>query len=317
MNKVTDNYQIYLEATEKAAIAAAKLRGNNDGKAADKAATDAMRSVLKKSKILTRVVIGEGERDDAPMLFIGEELGNQSSSLKIDIAVDPLECTNHCANNLPDALAVLAASEKGSLLHAPDTYMNKLCGSSSLVGKISLEKSVKFNLDETAKALKKNKADLKIIVMDRNRHKELIKEIKNEGVEPILIGDGDVSAGLKAAEGKVDLLYGIGAAPEGVITAAAVKSLGGFFEGKLFFKDENFKIRALKMLGNKIDKVWTADELCTSNDTFFVASGVCSGWIPGVKFEGEKATVTSKIIFADSKKNLIITNEYINGEINV
>jgi len=317
MNKVTDNYQIYLEATEKAAIAAAKLRGNNDGKAADKAATDAMRSVLKKSKILTRVVIGEGERDDAPMLFIGEELGNQSSSLKIDIAVDPLECTNHCANNLPDALAVLAASEKDSLLHAPDTYMNKLCGSSSLVGKISLEKSVKFNLDETAKALKKNKADLKIIVMDRNRHKELIKEIKNEGVEPILIGDGDVSAGLKAAEGKVDLLYGIGAAPEGVITAAAVKSLGGFFEGKLFFKDENFKIRALKMLGDKIDKVWTADELCTSNDTFFVASGVCSGWIPGVKFEGEKATVTSKIIFADSKKNLIITNEYINGEKNV
>ena len=317
MNKVTDNYQIYLEATEKAAIAAAKLRGNNDGKAADKAATDAMRSVLKKSKILTRVVIGEGERDDAPMLYIGEELGNQSSSLKIDIAVDPLECTNHCAKNLPDALAVLAASEKGSLLHAPDTYMNKLCGSSSLVGKISLEKSVKFNLNETAKALKKNKADLKIIVMDRNRHKELIKEIKNEGVEPILIGDGDVSAGLKAAEGKVDLLYGIGAAPEGVITAAAVKSLGGFFEGKLFFKDENFKIRALKMLGNKIDKVWTADELCTSNDTFFVASGVCSGWIPGVKFEGEKATVTSKIIFADSKKNLIITNEYINGEINV
>ena len=317
MNKVTDNYQIYLEATEKAAIAAAKLRGNNDGKAADKAATDAMRSVLKKSKILTRVVIGEGERDDAPMLFIGEELGNQSSSLKIDIAVDPLECTNHCANNLPDALAVLAASEKGSLLHAPDTYMNKLCGSSSLVGKISLEKSVKFNLNETAKALKKNKADLKIIVMDRNRHKELIKEIKNEGVEPILIGDGDVSAGLKAAEGKVDLLYGIGAAPEGVITAAAVKSLGGFFEGKLFFKDENFKIRALKMLGNKIDKVWTADELCTSNDTFFVASGVCSGWIPGVKFEGEKATVTSKIIFADSKKNLTITNEYINGEKNV
>tara|TARA_Y100000768_G_C23987107_1_gene689596 strand:+ start:2936 stop:3889 length:954 start_codon:yes stop_codon:yes gene_type:complete len=317
MNTVIDNYQIYLEATERAAIAAAKLRGNNDGKAADKAATDAMRSVLKKSKILTRVVIGEGERDDAPMLYIGEELGNQSSSLKIDIAVDPLECTNHCAKNLPDALAVLAASEKGSLLHAPDTYMNKLCGSSSLVGKISLEKSVKFNLNETAKTLKKDKADLKIIVMDRNRHKELIKEIKNEGVEPILIGDGDVSAGLKAAEGKVDLLYGIGAAPEGVITAAAVKSLGGFFEGKLFFKDENFKIRALEMLGDKIDKVWTADELCTSNDTFFVASGVCSGWIPGVKFEGEKATVTSKIIFADSKKNLIITNEYINGEKNV
>ena len=317
MNKVTDNYQIYLEATEKAAIAAAKLRGNGDGVAADKAATDAMRSVLKNSKILTRVVIGEGERDDAPMLFIGEELGNQSSNLKIDIAVDPLECTNHCAKDLPDALAVLAASQRGSLLHAPDTYMNKLCGSSSLVGKIGLEKSVKFNLEETAKVLKKNISDLKVIVMDRNRHKQLINDMRMEGVEPILIGDGDVSAGLKAAEGKVDLLYGIGAAPEGVITAAAVKALGGFFEGKLFFKDENFKIRAYEMLGDKIDKVWTADELCGSEDTFFVASGVCSGWIPGVIFEGEKAIVTSKIIFGDSNKDLIVTNEYINGEKNV
>jgi len=317
MSKVTDNYQIYLEATEKAAIAAAKLRGNGDGVAADKAATDAMRSVLKNSKILTRVVIGEGERDDAPMLFIGEELGNKSSNLKIDIAVDPLECTNHCAKDLPDALAVLAASQRGALLHAPDTYMNKLCGQKALVGKISLERSVKFNLEQASKALNKKKSDLKIVVMDRDRHKELIKKMIDEGVEPILIGDGDVSAGLKAAEGKIDLLYGIGAAPEGVITAAAVKALGGFFEGKLFFKDEIFKKRAIKMLGNKIDKIWTSDELCKSDDTFFVASGVCSGWIPGVKFDGEKVIVTSKIIFGDSKKDLIITNEYVNGEKNV
>tara|TARA_B100001057_G_scaffold105180_1_gene102718 strand:- start:1440 stop:2393 length:954 start_codon:yes stop_codon:yes gene_type:complete len=317
MRKVTDNYQIYLEATEKAAIAAAKLRGNGDGVAADKAATDAMRSVLKKSKILTRVVIGEGERDDAPMLFIGEELGDESSNLKIDIAVDPLECTNHCAKDLPDALAVLAASQRGSLLHAPDTYMNKLCGSSALVGKISLKKSVKFNIEQASKALNKKKSDLKIVVMDRERHKELIKQMIDVGVEPILIGDGDVSAGLKAAEGKIDLLYGIGAAPEGVITAAAVKALGGFFEGKLFFKDEIFKKRAVKMLGNKINKIWTSDELCKSEDTFFVASGVCSGWIPGVKFDGEKAIVTSKIIFGDSNKDLIITNEYVNGEKNV
>ena len=141
MSKVTDNYHIYLKATELAAIAAAKLRGNGDGKAADKVATEAMRKVLQESNIHTRVVIGEGERDDAPMLYIGEEMGDLSSDLKIDIAVDPLECTNHCAKNLPDALAVLAAAPRGALLHAPDTYMNKLCGSKELIGKLSLSNS--------------------------------------------------------------------------------------------------------------------------------------------------------------------------------
>ena len=130
MSKITENFQLYLKATESAAIAAAKLRGNGDGKAADKVATEAMRKVLQNSEIHTRVVIGEGERDDAPMLYIGEEMGNIKSDLKIDIAVDPLECTNHCANDLPDALSVLAAAPRGALLHAPDTYMDKLCGSS-------------------------------------------------------------------------------------------------------------------------------------------------------------------------------------------
>ena len=136
MNKVTENFQLYLKATESAAIAAAKLRGNGDGKAADKVATEAMRKVLQNSELHTRVVIGEGERDDAPMLYIGEEMGNPESDLKIDIAVDPLECTNHCAKNLPDALSVLAAAPRGALLNAPDTYMDKLCGSSKLIGHV-------------------------------------------------------------------------------------------------------------------------------------------------------------------------------------
>jgi|TARA_B100001093_G_C26855131_1_gene1027044 fructose-1,6-bisphosphatase class II len=314
MSKVTENYHIYLKATELAAIAAAKLRGNGDGKAADKVATEAMREVLQESNIHTRVVIGEGERDDAPMLYIGEEMGDLSSDLKIDIAVDPLECTNHCAKNLPDALAVLAAAPRGALLHAPDTYMDKLCGSKELIGKLSLSNSVSENLKATSKALNKNISDLKIIVMDRDRHIDLIREMNLLGVEPILIGDGDVSGGLKATEGSVDLLYGIGAAPEGVITATAVKAMGGYFEGKLHFIDQSFKDRATTMLGEKIYNTWSDKELCKSSDSFFVASGVCTGWIPGVEFNDDKAIVTSKIIFGDTKETKIITNEYLLGE---
>ena len=314
MDKVTENYNLYLKATEAAAIAAAKLRGNRDGKAADKVATEAMRTVLQDSEIHTRVVIGEGERDDAPMLYIGEEMGNVNSSLKIDIAVDPLECTNHCANDLPDALSVLAAAPRGTLLHAPDTYMNKLCGSSKLLGHVSLLNSIEENVSLAAKALDKNISELKIVIMDRERHIELIAKMKDLNVEPILIGDGDVSAGLKAVEGNVDLLYGIGAAPEGVITATAVKAMGGFFEGKLHFMDESFKSRAVKMLGNDINNLWSADDLCQSSDSFFVASGVCSGWIPGVKFNNDQAVVTSKIIFGDSKESKIITNKYRLGD---
>jgi fructose-1,6-bisphosphatase class II len=314
MSKVTDNYHIYLKATELAAIAAAKLRGNGDGKAADKVATEAMREVLQESNIHTRVVIGEGERDDAPMLYIGEEMGDLSSDLKIDIAVDPLECTNHCAKNLPDALAVLAAAPRGALLHAPDTYMDKLCGSKELVGKLSLSNTVSENLKATSKALNKSISDLKIIVMDRDRHIDLIREMNLLGVEPILIGDGDISGGLKAAEGSVDLLYGIGAAPEGVITATAVKAMGGYFEGKLHFMDQSFKDRAIIMLGENIHNTWSDDELCKSADSFFVASGVCTGWIPGVEFDENKAVVTSKIIFGDTNDSKIITNEYLLGE---
>jgi fructose-1,6-bisphosphatase class II len=297
MNKISEHYQPFLEATERAAIAAAKLRGCKDGKLADQAATEAMRSVLSAQDILTTVVIGEGERDEAPMLFIGEQLGNQDSDIKVDIAVDPLECTNHCAFDLPDSIAVLAGAPSGSLLHAPDTYMNKLCGRKELIGHIGLTKTIEENLLATAKVLNKEVKELKVIVMDRDRHQDLIASMHSFGVEPILIGDGDVTGALKAVEGTVDLLYGIGAAPEGVIAATAVKALGGFFEGQLVFYDSEFENRAHKMVGSNIDKIWNANDLCTSDDTFFIASGVCTGWVPGVKFQNDKAIVTSKIIF--------------------
>lgn len=317
MNKISEYYKPFLEATEKAAIAAAKLRGCKDGKKADQAATEAMRSVLSKQEILTTVVIGEGERDEAPMLFIGEKLGKDDSEIKVDIAVDPLECTNHCAFNLPDSIAVLAGAPPGSLLHAPDTYMSKLCGRKELIGHIGLTKTVEENLLATAKVLNKEVKDLKVIVMDRDRHKDLIASIESFGVSPILIGDGDVTAGLKAVQGEVDLLYGIGAAPEGVITATAVRALGGFFEGQLVFYDQEFESRARKMVGNDIDKIWNADDLCTSDDTFFIASGVCSGWIPGVKFVDEKVVVTSKLIFGNTGEVKLITNEYNLGGLDV
>ncbi len=317
MNKIAEHYQPFLEATEKAAIAAAKLRGCKDGKLADQAATEAMRSVLSIQDILTTVVIGEGERDEAPMLFIGEQLGNQDSDIKVDIAVDPLECTNHCAFDLPDSIAVLAGAPSGSLLHAPDTYMNKLCGRKELIGHIGLTKTVEENLTATANVLNKEIKDLKVIIMDRDRHKDLIASMHSFGVEPILIGDGDVTGGLKAVEGEVDLLYGIGAAPEGVITATAVRALGGFFEGQLVFYDEKFEKRARKMVGSNIDKIWNAYDLCKSDDTFVIASGVCTGWVPGVKFEEHKAIVTSKIIFGGNREIKVVINEYNLGELDV
>ena len=310
MSKVFQHYQSFLRATEQAAIAAAHLRGCGDGKIADKAATEAMRSVLNQEPVHTRVVIGEGERDDAPMLFIGEELGDTTSDMKIDIAVDPLECTNHCAHDLPDAISVLAAAPKGSLMGAPDTYMNKLCGNKALKGHVSLTQSVSENLFATAQALNKDVHDLQVIVLDRDRHQDLIADIHSAGANTVLIKDGDVAGGLRAVEGEVDLLYGIGAAPEGVITATAVKALDGFFEGQLHFYDAEFEQRASQMLGDDIHKIWSADELCTSQDAFFVASGICSGWLPGVKFHDNKATVSSRVIFGETGESKLITNEY-------
>ena len=310
MSKVFQHYQSFLRATEQAAIAAAHLRGCGDGKIADKAATEAMRSVLNQEPVHTRVVIGEGERDDAPMLFIGEELGDTTSDMKIDIAVDPLECTNHCAHDLPDAISVLAAAPKGSLMGAPDTYMNKLCGNKALKGHVSLTQSVSENLSATAQALNKDVHDLQVIVLDRDRHQDLIADIHSVGANTVLIKDGDVAGGLRAVEGEVDLLYGIGAAPEGVITATAVKALDGFFEGQLHFYDAEFEQRASQMLGDDIHKIWSADELCTSQDAFFVASGICSGWLPGVKFHDNKAIVSSRVIFGETGESKLITNEY-------
>ncbi|MED5454981.1 MAG: class II fructose-bisphosphatase, partial [Candidatus Thermoplasmatota archaeon] len=272
----------FLAATEAAAIAAAAWRGKGDGKAADGAAVEAMRAIFDQVPFDGRVAIGEGERDDAPMLWIGEPLGSMQgnpNAPSIDIAVDPLECTNHVALDLPNAMAVLAAAPRGTLLHAPDCYMNKIAGSAELEGVISLDASTAYNVEAAATALEKKESELNIVVMDRPRHEKLISELNQHNVNVVLIGDGDVSAALNAADpqSEIDMLMGIGAAPEGVITATALRGLGAPFEGRLVFKNEGHRERAEAMIDGDIERLWGRDELCASEDAVFIGTGVCPG----------------------------------------
>ena len=229
----------FLRATEAAAIAAGHMRGCGDNKAADAAAVAAMRAVFGTIAFDGRVAIGEGERDEAPMLWIGELLGSRQGdpeAVAVDIAVDPLECTNNCARNEPDALAVMAAAPRGALLHAPDCYMNKIAGPPELAGHISLDAPVADNLAAAADVLGKPLSEVRVIVLERPRHEQLIAEIHTAGARLELIGDGDIAGALRAATGEVDLLLGIGAAPEGVIAATALRGIGGVFEGRLHFR---------------------------------------------------------------------------------
>ena len=292
----------FLAATEAAAIAASWWRGKGDGKAADGAAVEAMRKVFDEVPFDGRVAIGEGERDDAPMLWIGEPLGSMqgdSNALQIDIAVDPLECTNHVAKDLPNAMAVLAAAPRGALLHAPDCYMNKIAGPAELNGVISLDASTSYNVEAAASALGKKQSELNIVVMDRPRHETLISELNAHNVNVILIGDGDVSAALNAADPKseIDMLMGIGAAPEGVITATALRGLGAPFEGRLVFKNEGHRERAEQMIDGDVDRLWDRDELCSSDDSMFIGTGVCPGRTFGVEeLSDGRFSVQSEVI---------------------
>ncbi|DAC34779.1 MAG TPA: class II fructose-bisphosphatase [Candidatus Thalassarchaeaceae archaeon] len=292
----------FLAATEAAAIAASWWRGKGDGKAADGAAVEAMRKVFDEVPFDGRVAIGEGERDDAPMLWIGEPLGSMqgdSNALQIDIAVDPLECTNHVAKDLPNAMAVLAAAPRGALLHAPDCYMNKIAGPAELDGVISLDASTSYNVEAAASALGKKQSELNIVVMDRPRHETLISELNAHNVNVILIGDGDVSAALNAADPKseIDMLMGIGAAPEGVITATALRGLGAPFEGRLVFKNDGHRERAEQMIDGDVDRLWDRDELCSSDDSMFIGTGVCPGRTFGVEeLSDGRFSVQSEVI---------------------
>jgi fructose-1,6-bisphosphatase class II len=310
-----DLEKYFLDATESAAIAAAEWIGMNDGKAADGAAVEAMRKVFDAVPFNGRVAIGEGERDDAPMLWIGEPLGSMQGNAMaaaIDIAVDPLECTNHVALNLPNAMAVLAAAPRGSLLHAPDCYMDKISGPAELLGEVSLEADVSYNIEAACSVMDKKSSDLRVVVMDRPRHKELIRDLNKYEVDIVLIGDGDITAALNAADpnSDIDMLMGVGAAPEGVITATALRGLGAPFEGRLVFKNDGHRERAEKMIEGDIERIWGRDELCSSDDSIFIGTGVCSGRTNGVEILGnKKVRVHSEIIDVKTKEHKFITSE--------
>ena len=308
----------FLRATEAAAIAASAWKGLGDRKAADGAAVEAMRSVFDNVPFDGRVAIGEGERDDAPMLWIGEPLGSKQgdpSAPSIDIAVDPLECTNHVALDLPNAMAVLAAGPRGSLLHAPDCYMNKIAGPAEVSGEVSLEADVAYNIEGACSALGKGPGEIQVVVMERPRHDQLIRDLKGLGVTPVLIGDGDIAAALNAADpdSEIDMLMGIGAAPEGVITATALRGLGAPFEGRLVFKNEGHRERAEAMVDGDIERIWDRDELCGSEDSVFIGTGVCDGRTEGVEDLGDgKFKVHSEIIEVQTKKHNFVSSTISN-----
>jgi len=253
--------------------------GRGDEKAADQAAVDAMRRAFDSVDIDGVVVIGEGERDEAPMLYIGEHVGRrEKDSPTIDIALDPLEGTTICATGGVGAISVIAVAERGHFLHAPDTYMEKIACGPAARGQISLEQSPEDNVAAVAKALGKRIAEVTVVILDRPRHEDLIQRVRKVGARIRLIGDGDVSAGIAPVweNSGIDLLMGTGGAPEGVITAAGLKCLGGDFEGRLKFRSPDERARAEKMGILEPDRVFRRDELARGS-VMFCATGVTDG----------------------------------------
>lgn len=279
-----------VRVTEVAAIAAAKLRGRGNVKGADKAAVDAMRAELGRLAIDGTVVIGEGEMDEAPMLYIGEKLG--AGGPEVDIAVDPLEGTTICAKAAPNALAVLAISEKGGLLHAPDMYMDKIAiGPGYPDGVIDIDQSPEDNLHAMAKAKGVAVSDLTACVLDRARHSKIIESVRAAGAGVQLIPDGDIAGVIWTTDPDdtgVDIYLGSGGAPEGVLAAAALRSIGGQMQGRLAPSDDNERARAEKMGIKNIDQIFKLEDLA-SGDVVFSATGVTSGsLLDGVRFVGDR-----------------------------
>ena len=306
MGITTDLSQHFIEAVDQAAIASAAWRGKGDKNAADDAAVEAMRRTFDQVPFDGRVAIGEGERDDAPMLFIGEKLGSMvgmAGAPKIDIAVDPLECTNNCADNQPNSIAVLAAAPRGTLLHAPDCYMDKIAAGPLLADHLSLEGGASYNIEQAMHVLDCQAKDVRIVALDRERHASLFKEIRQTGAQLHLLGDGDVSGAIWAAkdDGPFDMLMGIGAAPEGVISATALRGLNGIFEGRLVFRSAEEEARAQRMVDDDLTRLWKASDLCQSEDAIFAASGVCDGYLPGVKIEADHVVTFNELIDVSAK----------------
>ncbi len=287
-----------VRVTEAAALASARWMGRGDEKAADQAAVDAMRHAFNGVAIDGTIVIGEGERDEAPMLYIGEKVGGGDHAPEVDIALDPLEGTTICANGGPNALSVIAMGDKGSFLHSPDTYMDKIAVGPVGKGVVDLDKSPTENLKALAEAKGARVEDLTVIILYRPRHEALIKEVRQAGARIRLIGDGDVSAAIATtkAETGIDLLLGIGGAPEGVLAAAALRCVDGDMQGRLKFRNPQEIERAQAMGIKDIHKKFSLDELA-GGDVMFAATGVTDGdYLDGVHFFPGGATTHSVVM---------------------
>jgi fructose-1,6-bisphosphatase II / sedoheptulose-1,7-bisphosphatase len=280
-----------VRVTERAAVSAARLRGRGDEKAADQAAVDAMRRELNNLPIDGTVVIGEGERDEAPMLFIGEKVGNKKGP-KVDIAVDPLEGTTLCAKNMPGAIATMAVAEGGTLLNAPDVYMEKIAiGPGYPAGVVDLDAPAEENVRALAKAKAVKPEDITALVLDRPRHADLIAAVRKAGAAVRLITDGDVAGVIHTAEPEatgIDIYVGIGGAPEGVLAAAALRCIGGQMQGRLVLDTEEKRERAKKMGVKDPRKKYNVNEM-VRGDCLFAATGVTDGsMLRGVRFEKDR-----------------------------
>jgi len=296
-----------IRVTEAAALSCARLAGRGDEKAADQAAVDAMRRAFNALSIDGTIVIGEGERDEAPMLYIGEKVG--AGGPQVDIALDPLEGTTICANGAPNALAVIAMAEHGNFLHSPDTYMDKIAVGPAGKGIVDLDKTPTQNLNALAEAKQCKVEDLTVIILYRPRHEALIKEVREAGARIRLIGDGDVSAAIATTkpETGIDLLMGIGGAPEGVLAAAALRCVGGDMQGRLKPRNDGEIERAKKMGIKDINKKFSIEELA-AGDVMFAATGVTDGdYLQGVHFFPGGAT-TQSVVMRSSTRTIRIIN---------
>jgi fructose-1,6-bisphosphatase II len=298
-----------IRVTEAAAIASARVMGRGDNYEADRYAVEAMRRTLDELPIDATIVIGEGERDKAPMLFIGERVGTPSAAEgeapEIDIAVDPLEGTNLLSRGEPNAITVLAASERGGLLNAPDCYMEKLCVGPVVAGKVDITARPAENLRRIAAALGRAVNDLTVVILDRPRHEALIAEVRAAGARIKLIGDGDLSAAISTAVSGTGIhaVMGIGGAPEGVLTAAALRCLGGEIQARLVFRNPEEQARATGMGHGDPTRVYRTDELASGENLVFAATGVTKGdLLEGVRFFGGGARTHSLVMAYHTKQ---------------
>jgi fructose-1,6-bisphosphatase II len=297
-----------IRVTEAAAIESSRFMGRGERDAADAAATEAMRRTMDEIEFAGRIVIGEGERDEAPMLYIGERVGRDGADgdvPRVDIAVDPLEGTNLVAHGQPGAITVLAASEAGGLTHAPDTYMEKICVGPLAAGKVDVRDTPTDNLRRIAEALGRRVNDITVVILERPRHDALIAEVREAGARIKLIGDGDLSAAIACAVSGtgVHVVMGTGGAPEGVITAAALRCLGGEIQARFRYRNDEERERGARMGHGDEDRVYRTEDLAPGENLVFAATGVTPGdLLNGVRFFGGGARTHSLVMAYQAKQ---------------